>query len=64
MFLCGIIFIVLGAAFLLMNMGIISANVFNIIVALVSIVIGVKCLLKKKGGHHLCCGKEHKHGGE
>ena len=64
MFLCGIIFIVLGLAFLLVNMGIISTNVFNIIVALVSIAIGVKCLLKKKGGHHWCCGKEHKHGGE
>ena len=63
MFLCGIIFIVLGAAFLLMNMGIISANVFNIIVALVFIVIGLKCLLKKKGGHHFCCGEEHKHDG-
>lgn len=64
MFICGIIFIVLGTAFLLINMGIISANVFNIIVALVLIVIGLKCLLKKKGGHHFCCSKEHKHGEE
>jgi len=64
MFLCGIIFIVLGVAFLLMNTGIISPSGFNIIVALVSIVIGLKCLLKKKGGHHWCCGEEHKHGGE
>ncbi len=68
MFLFGIIFIVFGAAFLLVSMGIISANVFNIIIALVAIFIGLKCLLKKKGGHHGghhgCCGKEHKHGGE
>ena len=64
MFLCGIIFIVLGTAFLLVNLNMISGNVFNIIVALVFIVIGLKCLFKKKAGHHWCCGKEHKHGEE
>ena len=64
MFICGIVFIVLGVAFLLTNLGIISWSVFNIIVASVFIVIGLKCLLKRKGGHHWCCGEEHKHGGE
>ncbi len=64
MFLCGIVFIVLGVAFLLTNLGIISGSVFNIIVASVLIVIGLKCLLKRKGGHHWCCGEEHKHAGE
>jgi len=64
MFLCGGIFIVLGTAFLLMNLNIISGSVFNTIVALVFIAIGLKCLLKKKVGHHGCCGKDHKHGEE
>ena len=64
MFICGIIFVVLGVAFLLTNLGVISGNVFNIIVALVFIVVGLKCLFKKTGGHHWCCGREHKHTGE
>lgn len=59
MFRFGIILIVLGVAFLLTNLGLISGNVFNIIVALVFIVVGLKGLLKKKGDHHWCCGKEH-----
>ena len=61
---CGIIFIVLGTAFLLTSLEIITWNVFNIIVALVFIAIGLKCLLKRKCGHHWCCGKENKHAGE
>ena len=64
MFLCGIIFIVLGLSFLLTKLGVISGNVFNIIIALVFIAVGLKCLFKKKGHHHWCCGEEHKHGGE
>ncbi|MFC1663972.1 LiaI-LiaF-like domain-containing protein [Patescibacteria group bacterium] len=64
MFLCGIVFIVLGVAFLLTNLGVISGSVFYIIVASVFIVIGLKCLLKRKGGHHWCCCEEHKHSGE
>jgi len=64
MFLCGIIFLVLGVAYLLMNMGMISANLFNNVVALLAIIVGLKCLLKKKGGHHGCCDEKHAHGGE
>ena len=62
--ICGIIFIVLGTAFLLTSLEIITWNVFSIIVALVFIAIGLKCLLKRKGGHHCCCSKENKHAGE
>ena len=64
MFLCGIIFLVLGVVLLLTNLGVISGNVFNILLALLFIVIGLKCLFKKKSGHHWCCGQEHKPSGE
>ena len=58
MAICGIIFIVLGIAFLLTNLGIITWNAFNIVVALVLILIGLKCFCKRKHGHHWCCGEK------
>lgn len=64
MFLCGVIFIVLGVVFLLTNLGVISGNVFNILIALIFIVIGLKCLFKKKSVHDWCCGSEYKPSGE
>lgn len=61
MFILGIIFIVFGAVFLLTSLGIISGNVFNIVMASVFIIIGLKILFKKKNNHHWCCGEEHEH---
>jgi len=59
MTICGIIFVVLGIAFLLTNLEIITWNAFNIIVALLFILIGLKCFYKGKHGHHWCCGEKH-----
>lgn len=56
----GIIIIVVGVVFLLQNLGYITGSIWGIIWPLLIMAVGLKMVIKRKGGHYWCFGDEEK----
>jgi len=56
----GIIVIIVGLIFLMQNLGYITAGIWSIIWPLLIIAVGLKMIVKRKGGHCWWCGDEEK----